>query len=393
MLIFDSRNERYKSKFGAIADGECITLRLLLPCGGHICCTGAGMLLCRDGEEYKRYDFKATEEYDQDCAWWELDFSIDQPGLYWYYFEFSTPHKTFKLYNDGAGKGTLSDDMNTWQLTVYSKNFKTPDWLAGGVIYHIFPDRFFKSGEPKRNVPDDRVIRSPWGGTPHWEPDAHGKILNNDYFGGDLKGIEQKLDYLKSLGVTCIYMTPIFEAHSNHRYNTADYLNVDPSLGTAYDFKSLCDAAKKLDIHIILDGVFSHTGDDSIYFNKHNRYSSIGAYNSRESKYFDWFKFSNWPHEYESWWNFSTLPEVCEDNPSYLDFITGEDGVAATWLKAGARGWRLDVADELPDIFIDSLRMRAKSIDPEALILGEVWEDASNKISYEKRRKYLLGSQ
>ena len=218
-------------------------------------------------------------------------------------------------------------------------------------------------------------------------------MLNNDYFGGDLKGIEEKLPYLSELGVTCIYLNPIFEAHSNHRYNTADYTKIDPLLGTEKDFASLCEAAHKRNIKIILDGVFSHTGDDSVYFNKQHRYGDGGAYNSKGSPYFKWYKFEHYPDKYASWWGFDTLPEVTEECEDYLEFITGENGIIAKWLKLGADGWRLDVADELPDVFLDKVRLAVKKAKPEALLLGEVWEDATNKFSYGQRRKFLLGEQ
>ncbi len=280
-----------------------------------------------------------------------------------------------------------------WQLTVYSADFKTPDFVKGGVISQIFPDRFCNSGEAKKAVPEGRVLRDDWGGVPEWRPDSKGEILNNDYFDGDLRGIESKLEYIASLGVTLIYLNPIFEAHSNHRYDTADYMRIDPLLGTREDFERLCSAAKKLGIGIVLDGVFSHTGADSIYFNKNNRYDSVGAYNSCNSKYFSWYNFRHWNDDYACWWNILTLPEVDEEDASYTEFITGDSGVIKTWLSAGAAGFRLDVADELPDSFIDELYSCVKGFDSEKYLIGEVWEDASNKISHGGRRRYLLGGQ
>lgn len=236
-------------------------------------------------------------------------------------------------------------------------------------------------------------MRDDWGNEPEWRPTPDGKVLNNDFFGGDLKGIGEKLPYLKELGVTCIYLNPIFEAHSNHRYDTADYSKIDPVLGTEDDFKKLCADAKKMGIHIILDGVFSHTGADSVYFNKNKRYSTDGAYNSKQSPYYKWYKFINYPDNYQSWWGFVTLPEVMEECHDYRNFINGKGGIIEKWLKAGADGFRLDVADELPDIFIDELCARLKKTKPDALLMGEVWEDATTKHSYGSRRRYLLGKQ
>jgi glycosidase len=215
----------------------------------------------------------------------------------------------------------------------------------------------------------------------------------SDFFQGDLRGIAGHLDYLASLGVTALYLNPIFEAHANHRYNTADYSRVDPLLGTNEDFEALAAAAKQRGISIILDGVFSHTGSDSVYFNKERRYDEGGAYNDPHSRYSAWYRFHEFPNKYDSWWGFLTLPNVNETEPSYLDFICGENGILRQWLALGAAGFRLDVADELPDEFLDALHDSVKGHDPDAAIIGEVWEDASNKESYGVRRRYLLGKQ
>lgn len=180
-----------------------------------------------------------------------------------------------------------------------------------------------------------------WNEQPDWAPDAQGKIRNADYFGGDLKGVEEKLGYLKSLGVTCIYFNPIFESHSNHRYNTADYSKIDPMLGTQDDFSHLCQTAARMGIRIILDGVFSHTGSDSVYFNREHRYQNTGAYNSKTSPYYSWYTFRRWPDDYDCWWNFVTLPNVNEHNPQYNEYINGRDGIVQKWIAAGASGWRL----------------------------------------------------
>ena len=388
--FYSSRNSFYKSKFGAIAAGEALRLCILMPRSFSV--RSARLVLEKDGEEKQRHELYWAGMCGDDCEKWDITLTIEKAGLYWYYFEYSTDFGDGVIKNLGNDRSAINFG-ESWQLTVYSPDFETPDWLKGGIIYQIFPDRFCFSGEKKQNVPTDRVIRSDWGGEPFWEPDRNGKVLNNDYFCGDLKGIEKKLGYLSELGVTCIYLNPIFEAHSNHRYNTADYMKIDPLLGSEEDFKSLCDSAEEKGIRIILDGVFSHTGDDSVYFNKYSRYKSVGAYNSPESEYYEWYKFEEYPDKYQSWWGFETLPEVREENESYQQFISGENGVVRKWLNAGASGFRLDVADELPDCFIDTLRKSVKSFDKNALILGEVWEDATNKESYGERRRYLLGDQ
>lgn len=260
-------------------------------------------------------------------------------------------------------------------------------------MYQIFPDRFYFSGEEKNIKRTDYKRNKDWYALPEWKPDENGMIKNNDFFMGDLKGITMKLDYLESLGVSCIYLNPISEAYSNHRYDTGDYSKVDPILGTEEDFKHLCAEAKKRGIHIINDGVFSHTGSDSVYFNRYGRYGKGGAYNDKNSPYFSWYKFNEWPNNYQSWWGFDTLPEVIEETPSFNEYINGKDGIVRKWMKCGNSGWRLDVADELPDVFIENLRKAVKDENPNAFLVGEVWEDASNKESYGARRKFLLGEQ
>lgn len=392
-VVYNSLDKRYKEKFGAVKTSEKFSLKLLLPCNDSNYCEKAWLVINKDGEEAESFELWATDNYEDNCRWWEIIHTIEHSGLYWYHFEYETPFGTCKISKDGLGKGYISETITPWQLTVYSKDFEVPKWLKGGVIYQIYPDRFAKSNIPKNNIPKNRVLRKDWGGEPNWQPNSDGKILNNDFFGGDLKGIESKLDYIKSLGANCIYLNPIFEANSNHRYDTADYNKIDSLLGTEKDFKALCSAAKKKGIHIILDGVFSHTGDDSIYFNKYKHYGNGGAYNSKKSKYYNWYKFNEWPNDYTSWWGIKILPEIDENCQDYLDFITGENGVIEKWLKNGADGFRLDVADELPDKFLESLRKRAKTVKKNSVIIGEVWEDASNKISYDQRRKYLQGNQ
>lgn len=391
-IPYNSRLEYHKSIFGAVKTGQTVTFRIILP--RDFCCHAAKLVIKK--AEYAQYSYINMQ---WDCMegvgeeWWKIDFTAEDAALYKYHFEYDTSWGTSRIYHVGNGLAAIKGEGDDWQLTVYDKNFHTPEWLKGGIIYQIFPDRFAFSGTKKQNVPSDRVLRTDRDGDPYWIPTAEGKVLNNDYFGGDLKGIEQKLGYLKSLGVTCIYLNPIFEAQSNHRYDTADYEKIDPMLGTERDFKSLCQSAEKLGIKIMLDGVFSHTGDDSKYFNRYSRYDSVGAYQSENSPYYNWYKFNKWPDDYESWWGIKILPEVNEDNPDFIEYITGKNGIARKWLRLGASGWRLDVADELPDEFLDEFRKAVKEEKNDCLVLGEVWEDASNKSSYGKLRRYLLGEQ
>lgn len=391
-IPYNSRLEYHKSIFGAVKTDQTVTFRIILP--RDFCCHAAKLVIKKaEADEYGYINMQWDCMEGVGEEWWKVDFTAEKAALYKYHFEYDTSWGTSRIYHAGNGLAAIKGDGEDWQLTVYDKDFHTPEWLRGGIIYQIFPDRFASSGTKKHNVPSDRVLRTDRDGDPYWIPTAEGKVLNNDYFGGDLNGIEQKLGYLKSLGVTCIYLNPIFEAQSNHRYDTANYEKIDSMLGTEKDFKSLCESAKKLGIRIMLDGVFSHTGDDSRYFNRYSRYDSLGAYQSKESPYYGWYKFNKWPDDYESWWGIEILPEVNEDNSDFIEYITGKNGIARKWLKLGASGWRLDVADELPDEFLDEFRKAVKEEKADGLVLGEVWEDASNKSSYGKLRRYLLGKQ
>ena len=390
-IPYNSRNNIHKSRFGAVREGEHLVFKVILP--RALQCSGVDLVIRSDKGENKYLPMNWLSMEDDSQEWWALGYTAESADIYFYHFEYNTPWGRTKIMHGGNCLGKLSGGTEQWQLTVYAKNFSTPDWLKGGVFYQIFPDRFNFSGEKKKNVPSDRVLRTDLDGEPEWRPTKDGKVLNNDYFCGDLNGISAKLNYIASLGVTCLYLNPVFESQSNHRYDTSDYSKIDPLLGTQKDFEQLCKKAENLGISIILDGVFSHTGDDSIYFNKYGRYKNKGAYQSKESEYFDWYKFVKYPEEYHSWWGISILPEIKEESPSFIEFIAGKNGIARKWLRCGARGWRLDVADELPDEFLDEFRKAVKEENPEALILGEVWEDASNKFSYGERRRYFGGKQ
>ena len=394
MRYFNSRETDYRNPVGAIACGTSVHFRIVLP--RDLKCSGAFLSLKDDmGGDTNIYGMFWAGMVGDDHEQWECDVNVNRIGLYWYHFGLETCHGRRYIMKGGFGEGYLgmSECEPRYQLTCYDADFKTPDWLPGGIMYQIFPDRFYFSGEKKEGIYPDKKIQEDWNNIPDWRPNGFGMITNSDFFQGDLKGIQMKLPYLQELGVTCIYLNPIFEAYSNHRYDTGDYEKIDPILGTEADFKELCAEAKKLGIRIINDGVFSHTGSDSKYFNREGRYQSNGAYNSTSSPYYTWYKFIQWPNIYNSWWGFNTLPEVEELSNSFNEYINGENGIVRKWIKNGNSGWRLDVADELPDEFIEHIREAIKAEDPEALLLGEVWEDASNKESYGSRRRFLYGKE
>ena len=387
-IPFNSRLTYHKDPFGAVKEGTKITLRIVMP--RNYGCTGADVKIHKDGE--MPYNIPMTWDGMQGKheEWWKATFTAGSAGLYYYHFCIYNCYGESLITRFDNSIGFISSEGGDFFFTVYEKDFRTPDNIKGSVIYQIFPDRFCFSGEKKDNPYPERIIRDDWGKPPMWNPDEAGRINSYDFFQGDFKGIESKLPYLASLGVGCIYLNPIFLACSNHRYDTADYEKIDPLLGTEKDFTHLCKKAKDAGIDIILDGVFSHTGSDSKYFNKEKHFGSKGAYNDKKSPYYGWYKFTEYPNKYDCWWGVDILPEIDEENDSYIAYISK---VLKKWQKAGASGWRLDVADELPDKFLDALRQTAKAENENALILGEVWEDASIKISYGQRRRYLQGRQ
>ena len=387
-MIYNSRDLFYKTPFGAVCEGEVITFRLTLP----LQTAHPVVHLFKSNHTVPQLSsvFALVQQNKEtnECVY-EAKLTAPCANLYYYHFILER-HQFVRRGAKGIG------DINShegFQLTVTSKEFATPEQFHGKIFYQIFPDRFHNSGKTKVNVPADRFLHPSWDCEPVGVPDSDGGFWCNDYFGGDLAGIEAKLDYIHSLGVEAIYLNPVFEAHANHRYNTADYMAIDPLLGTEADFISLCDAAHAMGIKIVLDGVFNHTGSDSVYFNKEKRYPLVGAVNDANSHYKDWFIWQKYPHIYESWWGFDTLPNVNENSPDYRAFICGKGGVIDHWINAGADGFRLDVADELPDDFIEDIRVAVKRANPQALLLGEVWEDASNKQAYGVERRYFQGTE
>ena len=374
---FDSRDPACKSPFGAVS------------CGTEVSFT----VFCSPEEEIIGGELRIFEEFagknrtvplHTDGGAFRCVYTApNEPELAWYGFSLT------------RRSGGIVDLGGRWQLTVYDGRGHTPEWFGSGVSYQIFPDRFCRSRIPDpAGMVGERTVHENWQDTPDFLPDEQGEIRNRDFFGGDLPGITGKLDYLKGLGVTTVYLNPIFEAASNHRYNTADYLAIDPMLGKEEDFQTLCREAHKRGMRILLDGVFNHTGSVSRYFNADGSYPDVGAAQSAQSPYYNWYHFSRWPTEYDAWWGFKTLPAVEENLPDYREFIFGgRDSVVRHWLRCGADGWRLDVADELPDDFIAQLRCAMEEEKSDALLIGEVWEDGSNKIAYDRRRRYLLGSE
>ena len=374
---FDSRDPACKSPFGAVSCGTEVSFAVF--CSPEEEIIGGELRIFEEFAGKNRTVPLHTDGGAFRCVYT----APNEPELAWY---------GFSLTRRSGGSVDLGGRR---QLTVYDDRGHTPAWFGSGVSYQIFPDRFCRSRIPDpAGMVGERTVHENWQDTPDFLPDEQGEIRNRDFFGGDLPGITGKLDYLKGLGVTTVYLNPIFEAASNHRYNTADYLAIDPMLGKEEDFQTLCQEAHKRGMRILLDGVFNHTGSVSRYFNADGSYPDVGAAQSAQSPYYNWYHFSRWPAEYDAWWGIKTLPAVEENHPDYREFIFGGmDSVVRHWLRCGADGWRLDVADELPDDFIAQLRCAMEEEKSDALLIGEVWEDGSNKIAYDRRRRYLLGSE
>ncbi|MBR7146376.1 MAG: alpha-glucosidase C-terminal domain-containing protein [Oscillospiraceae bacterium] len=386
--LFDPRDRKCKSPFGAVVPFAAVDFTFH-PQGEAI--TGVTLLA------YHEFSDRWTEvkllPYEEGgvVTFSGTFFAPSEPELVWYHFRLDWADGGTSCYGQ---KGFESwDKVTPWQLTVYDDRAKTPDWFGRGVTYQIFPDRFFRA--KKRDVSGlvgHRVLRENWDETPAHTPNAYGEHCW-DFFGGDLMGIAQKLDHLASLGVTTLYLNPIFEASTNHRYDTADYENIDPLLGTIEDFRALCAEAKARGMRVMLDGVFNHTGAKSRYFNQDGFYPTLGAAQSPDSPYASWYNFHPFPDDFDAWWGIKDLPAVNEGEKSYVNFIAaGENSIIRRYLRLGADGWRLDVADELPDEFIVEIRKAMRDF-PDSYLIGEVWEDASHKIAYSKRRRYLLGSE
>ena len=457
-IIHDSRNTRYRSPFGAAETGTEIRLAIDIADADVV----EAVFQYRLDEEPVYQPVHMAEEpgvggyagYSQDPddagqvnMTHRLSAVIKAPEescLLWYRFKLILKdedgiHSLYYCNNKDSygGRGQIIDssgELVPYQITVYKRS-ETPGWYKNGIVYQIFPDRFDRDEDwlercekANKSVNDrrndmQRVIENDWYKPAYYVRDSAKRVVKWPIYGGSLRGIMSRLEYLRSLGVTVIYLNPVFEASTNHRYDTGNYMKIDPALGTDQDFIDLAEAAGKRGIRLILDGVFSHTGSDSIYFDKYGNYphddsfgSEVhGAWGHEDSPFRSWYKFD--PEEkwgYKSWWGVEDLPEVIEEDPAYREYILGskaaaadgksrdgsrkgsesqKEGVVPHWLKLGASGWRLDVADELPDEFIRGVKTAIKDTDPEGLLIGEVWEDASNKVSYGERRKYFAGDE
>ena len=355
-------------------------------------CQSAFFYLGNDERVFIQREIEVTNQASSfSCAvlLTEKDFPTDD-GLYFCHFEFiSNGVRYYTAFNESNNCYAETHFVNETQILIYDEKYAPPEWLNGKIMYQIFPDRFAKGGECEKR--EDAIYNDDWeNGIPEYPSLRGDSFPNNTHFGGSLYGVAEKLPYLKELGIGCIYLNPIFSAYSNHKYDTADFLSVDKSFGGDKALSHLVNEAHKMDIKVILDGVFNHVGNDSIYFDAYNKYGNGACSKGVASPYYEWFTFNEFPNVYESWWGIKNLPRTvrCE---SYISFITEQ--VIPKYMQMGIDGWRLDVADELESDFLDRIVSAIKAYKPDAVIIGEVWEDASNKIAYDERKRYFRGSQ
>jgi len=393
-VIHDSQSLEFRKPFGAVEVGKKVKLSIKVDREIVV----AVQLILFDGTKiskgmHKEYlnsgEFKYSVEID----------TSDALGLLEYYFILIDGYDRLYYVNNDEHLGGIGQVYNynpvPYQVTVYEKSYM-PKWYKEGVIYQILVDRFCNGNENNTiNYPkENSFIYGKWDDSPMYIKDNMGRITRWDFYGGNIKGIIKKLDYIKSLGANIIQLSPVFKSSSCHKYDTGNYEFIDEMFGTNDDFKELCKIAESKGIKVILEAVLSYTSSDSKYFNKLGNYDEIGAYNSPNSKYHSWYKFIKYPYQYESWWGIDERPNISVMEKEYIDYIIeGENSIIRKWVSLGASGWRLNVIDELPDEFIELVRRRIEKIDREFVLLGDIWDDASNKVSYSRRRKYLQGNE
>ena len=439
-LRHDSRDTLYRTPGGAVPAGTPVTLRFRtfhndvtsVKLRLYDLNAGGQQIIAMAPAATNVPCFQAGLE-SESCDFWAATLPNGTPNNYWYRFIVTDGSKN-AYYADntsaldgGLGASTADPIDQSWALMVYKPGFQAPGWAKDAVIYQIFPDRF-RNGRDDNNPKtgdvryDDPVIKLPWGTLPEgycrnyadattttcpWrfgDPPAWGvgqkeTPRGRDYMGGDLKGVDQKLDYLKSLGVNTIYFNPIFDAGSNHGYDTQDYYKIDPYFGTQKDWENLNKHADQLGVRIVLDGVYNHMSSDSPFFDRYHHYTTVGACESLSSPYRSWFTFhdvaagagtcvgSAGPNSatYDGWFGFDSIPVLTKTNAEVQKyFLTNPDSVTKHWLKAGAEGWRLDVMGDasFPDGYWETFRTAVKGTDANALIIGELWQKDSTLLRF-----------
>lgn len=414
-LSHDSRRLADKSPFGSVTTGSTVDFAINAAAG----VSGLALVV----EKRKLEGNQEVLDYTEVAripmtrggdGRWSARYKFADASIYGYYFEADIGGERYIYQNNrnpvywtrekgSNGLGAVQHPgkgIRRFRQTVYAPDFTVPAWAKDAVYYYIFPERF-RNGD-KRN--DQLVgttsyqdlgieLHSNWNDKPYrpGSGDGSDKISNNDFFGGDLKGVIDKLDYIRALGANTLYMTPVFRAASNHKYDTADYRNIDPHFGSNEDYIRLTREAAKRGMRVITDASFNHTGSDSVYFDRYAKYDAVGALEGGKitaaSPYASWYKFNKDQGEtdklYTGWAGASDLPELDKASPAFRQFAYGgADAITRLWLDRGAAGWRMDVAPWVPDDFWREWRKAVKSHRGDALTIAETWFDAS---------KYFLG--
>lgn len=369
-MYYNSLDSNYKRPFGAVPVFTDVYFHIDVDQYAK-----EAYLVIKDDESDYEYIWMNKTEKDGKSGY-EINFTPKKSMLYFYYFQVNMSDRKIFI---------KKDNKCDYQLTVY-EHYEVPEWYKKGIIYQIFPDRFYNPYKHPIDYKENSFIYATWNDLPMNIINENKELVRHDFYGGNIAGVIDKLDYLELLGVSVIYFNPVFESSSNHKYNTKDYHKIDSMLGDEKTFKKLLDECKKRNIYVVIDGVFNHTGDDSEYFRT--------AQKDKNSVYYSWYYFKEYPNVYESWWGFTSLPKVNSMNPSYRYFVMGApDSVLSHWTKLGVKGWRLDVVDELDGAFVEEFKSSMRKIDEDTVLIGEVWEDASNKVAYSQRKKYFMGKQ
>ena len=321
-LYHNSQNEKYRKPSGAVPIGTTLSLSLLAEeSEGKLECF---ISFCRGTDRETLLQAEAHVLDDGRCFFTASTGPLEEAGLCWYYFILMDENGSKRFYGNNAqrlgGEGLNYQDIPpAFQVTVF-KPSSVPQWYKDSIVYQIFPDRFARSSDwLERQAAADRgadwngparVVQQSWHDTPYYTKNPEGEVTRWPFFGGTLQGIRDHLLYLKSMGVGAIYLNPIFTASSNHKYDTADYMEIDPSFGTEEDFQLLSKDAGRLGIRLILDGVFNHTGADSKYFNQLGNFPDYGACQGTDSPYYNWYQFISYPDQYQCWWGVTSLQNV-----------------------------------------------------------------------------------
>ncbi|MBN8503309.1 MAG: hypothetical protein J0L58_02460 [Burkholderiales bacterium] len=423
-LRFDSRRLQHKQPFGARPAGSSIQFSVGASAPGV---KAVFLVLERrhllGNQEVLRYHPLERQAMAPTApGMWTGRHHFKDAGIYGYWFEVHTEQGVYALQNNRDSvywtreKGSMgaavveplprdASRVRRFRQTIHLPQLQVPEWSADVVYYYIFPERF-RNGD-RRNDPDPRRQRyqdqgierhTRWIADPH-KPGLSGDgLYNNDFFGGDLAGIIEKLDEIKALGANTLYLTPIFQAASNHKYDAGDFHRIDPAFGRNADYERLTREAAKRGLRVIPDTSLNHVGSDSPYFDRFGNFGGLkaskpgafaGGKPNPASPYFDWFLFDTRQakpdDQYQGWVGVKDLPELNKNSPSWRTFAYRDrDSVTRRWLRAGSSGWRMDVAPWVPDDFWREWRAAVKEEKPDALTLAETWFDAS---------KFLLGDQ